>query len=66
MAILVGRARDLEFMVAVLRESNLAARHFFYACGFRAGRVVGPLKGWFCTEDGIAMRRPVDLPISLR
>lgn len=62
MAILEGRARSLEFMVTVLRESNLAAQHFFHACGFQAGNVVGPLKGWFGSEGGIAMRRPVVLP----
>ena len=59
MAILESQARNLEFMVTVLRESNVAAQHFVYACGFRAGKMAGPLKGWFGNEGGIGMRRLV-------
>ena len=62
-AMLLARARRLEFMSTVLRESNVAAQKFFYECGFRAGRMAGPLKGWFGIEDAVAMRRPVVLPI---
>ena len=63
MGILEGKARSLEFMVAVVRESNLVAQQFYRACGFRAGRMTWPLKGWFGSEDAIAMRRPVELPL---
>ncbi|HUE69677.1 MAG TPA: hypothetical protein VMP01_02215, partial [Pirellulaceae bacterium] len=28
-----------------------------------AGRIAGPLVGWFGTEDAVAMRRPVVLPV---
>jgi [ribosomal protein S18]-alanine N-acetyltransferase len=63
MALLEGRRRDLEFVVVVLRETNVAAQRFFHECGFRAGRIAGPLVGWFRTEDGVAMRRTVVLPI---
>lgn len=62
-AMLTARARKLGFMSTVLRESNVAAQKFFYECGFRAGRIAGPLKGCFGTEDAMAMRRPVVLPI---
>jgi ribosomal-protein-alanine N-acetyltransferase len=62
-AMLEARVQNLEFMVAVLQESNVGAQQFFSECGFQAGRIVGPLKGWFGTEDGIAMRRPVVLPL---
>jgi ribosomal protein S18 acetylase RimI-like enzyme len=61
-AMLLARARKLDFMSTVLRESNVPAQNFFYECGFRAGRIAGPLKGWFRTEDAVAMRRPVFLP----
>jgi hypothetical protein len=47
----------------VLRESNVVAQKFFYECAFVAGRVAGPLKGWFGTEDAVAMRRPAVLPV---
>jgi ribosomal-protein-alanine N-acetyltransferase len=61
-ALLEARARDLRFMSTIVRESNVAAQRFFHECGFRAGRIAGPLKGWFGTEDAVAMRRPVFLP----
>ncbi len=60
---LEARVRKLRFMSTVLRESNVAAQKFFGACGYRAGRIAGPLKGWFGTEDAVAMRRPVVLPV---
>ena len=63
LALLEARSRALEFTVAVVRESNVAAQRFFHECGFRAGRIEGPLRGWFGTEDGVAMRRPVVLPM---
>ena len=63
-AMLLARARKLDFMSTVLRESNVAAQRFFHECGFRAGRIAGPLKGWFKTEDAVAMRRPAFLPAS--
>ena len=62
-AMLNARTRKLEFMSAVLRESNVSAqKFFFYECGFRAGRIAEPLVGWFGTEDAVAMRRPAFLP----
>jgi ribosomal protein S18 acetylase RimI-like enzyme len=61
-ALLEARIRKCEFMSTVLRESNVAAQRFFYECAFRAGRIAGPLRGWFGTEDAVAMRRPVRLP----
>jgi ribosomal protein S18 acetylase RimI-like enzyme len=61
-AILLARTRKSEFMATVLRETNVPAQMFFYECGFRAGRIAGPLVGWFGTEDAVAMRRPVVLP----
>jgi ribosomal protein S18 acetylase RimI-like enzyme len=61
-AMLLARVRRLEFMSTVLRESNVAAQRFFFECGFRAGRIAGPLKGWFRSEDAVAMRRPAFLP----
>ena len=62
-ALLMARARKLKFMSTVIRESNSDAQNFFYECGFRAGRVAAPLVRWFGTEDAIAMRRPVELPM---
>ena len=62
-AMLEARVRKCEFMSTVLRESNVPAQKFFFECGFRAGRIAGPLKGWFGTEDAVAMRRPVVLPM---
>jgi ribosomal protein S18 acetylase RimI-like enzyme len=62
-AMLLARVRKLDLMSTVLRESNVAAQKFFYECGFRAGRIAGPLKGWFGAEDAVAMRRPVVLPV---
>ncbi|HUE71777.1 MAG TPA: N-acetyltransferase [Pirellulaceae bacterium] len=62
-AMLLARVRRLEFMSAVLRESNVAAQKFYFGCGFLAGRIAGPLKGWFGDEDAVAMRRPVVLPM---
>ncbi|HUE69686.1 MAG TPA: hypothetical protein VMP01_02260 [Pirellulaceae bacterium] len=46
-----------------LRESNITAQKFFYECGFRAGRIAGPLVRWFGTEDAVAMR-PAVLPVA--
>jgi hypothetical protein len=60
---LEARVRKCEFMSTVLRESNVPAQKFFYECGFRAGRIAGPLVGWFGTEDAVAMRRPAALPM---
>ena len=62
-AMLEGRVRGLEKMSVVVRESNPGAQRFFHECGFRAGRITDELRGWFGTEDGVAMRRPVVLPI---
>jgi ribosomal protein S18 acetylase RimI-like enzyme len=62
-AMLLARVRRLEFMSTVLRESNVEARKFSYECGLKAGRIAGPLIGWFGTEDAVAMRRPMVLPI---
>ena len=63
LAILEASSRGLDFVVTVLRETNVAGQRFFHECGFRAGRIAGPLRGWFGTEDAVALRRPVVLPI---
>ena len=64
LAILEGRKRDLKYAVTDLPESNVPAQHFFRQCGFRAGRIAGPLLGWFGSATAVAMRRPVLLPTS--
>jgi ribosomal protein S18 acetylase RimI-like enzyme len=62
-AMLDGRVRGLETMSVVVRDSNAVAQRFFHECGFRADRITDELRGWFGTEDGVAMRRPVVLPM---
>jgi len=62
-AILLARVRMLDFMSTVLRESNVAAQQFFHDCGFRADRITDELRGWFGSEDGVLMMRPVVLPV---
>jgi ribosomal protein S18 acetylase RimI-like enzyme len=62
-ALLDGRVRGLETMSVVVRDSNAVAQRFFHECGFRADRITDELRGWFGTEDGVAMRRPVVLPM---
>jgi [ribosomal protein S18]-alanine N-acetyltransferase len=61
-AMLEGRVRGLEKMSVVVRESNPGAQRFFHECGFRASRITDELRGWFGTEDGVAMRRLCSFP----